>query len=97
MSPGVALQRRDAGDIELAPPTWVTLFELARCNDVSHSIDVVRAREPERFKTRIAVEAGGPTAMWHGDAGWETGDATTPGPRHRLCMHADGWVYERTA
>jgi 8-oxo-dGTP pyrophosphatase MutT (NUDIX family) len=97
MAPGHALERRDAGEIELAPPTFVTLFELARQKDVGASVGWVRAREPERFHTRIAVDDKGPTAMWHGDAGWESGDATAPGPRHRLLMHGTGWVYERTA
>jgi len=96
MEPGEALVRRDAGQIELAPPTWITLFELSRWRDAAESLAAVRAREPERFQTRIAVEEGGPTAIWHGDAGWNEGKADAPGPRHRLRMHAGGWTYERT-
>jgi hypothetical protein len=34
-------------------------------------------------------------ALWHGDAGYETGDPTVPGPRHRLVMSADTWRYHR--
>lgn len=96
MTPAQALERRDAGEIELAPPTWITLYDLARTGDTAACIECVRAREPERFETRIVVEEGGPTALWHGDVGWPQGDATAPGPRHRLCMHGGGWHYERT-
>ena len=32
--------------------------------------------------------------VWEGDAGYDTGDATVAGPRHRLTMATDGYVYE---
>ena len=88
--------QRDAGEIELAPPTWVTLHELSRYRAVDEALAATRGRSPERFETQICVEDHGPTALWHGDAGWEARDARRPGPRHRLCMHADGWRYERS-
>jgi len=97
MRPADALDRQRAGEIELAPPTWVTLYELARWQSVSESLAAVRTREPEHFLTRIAVEDAGPIAMWHGDAGYEAGDADAPGARHRLRMHKSGWSYERTS
>jgi 8-oxo-dGTP pyrophosphatase MutT (NUDIX family) len=96
MSPEAALAKRDAGEIELAPPTWVTLHELAAFTTVDAALRAVRSREPERFETRICVEEAGPTALWHGDAGWTTGDAAAPGPRHRLCMHRGQWRYLRS-
>ena len=35
-------------------------------------------------------------ALWHGDAGYEDGDAERPGARHRLRMPKRGeWIYER--
>jgi hypothetical protein len=34
-------------------------------------------------------------AMYHGDAGYESGDVDAPGARHRLLMGTDGWHYER--
>ena len=42
---------------------------------MSESLAGVREREPEHFATRIVVEDEGPTILWHGDAGYETGDA----------------------
>jgi 8-oxo-dGTP pyrophosphatase MutT (NUDIX family) len=96
MSPAEALARRDDRQIELAPPTFVSLFELARWSSVAEALDAVRARTLERFETRISVQEGGPVALWHGDAGYAEGDATRPGDRHRLSMGAAGWCYERT-
>jgi 8-oxo-dGTP pyrophosphatase MutT (NUDIX family) len=96
MRPADALDRQRAGEIELAPPTWVTLHELSSWPSVAESLDAVRPREPERFATHIAVEDDGPTAIWHGDAGYDASDAAIPGARHRLRMHVSGWSYERT-
>lgn len=96
LSPRRALEERDAGTIELAPPTFVTLHGLARASRVEEAIARARAVPPERFETHIAVGPGGPTALWHGDAGWESTDAERPGPRHRLAMGKGGWRYERS-
>jgi len=96
MSPDDALRRRDAGEIELAPPTVVSLHELAEHRRVEDALDAVAARTPERFATRICVTDAGPIALWHGDAGYDSGEANTPGPRHRLEMSAGAWRYERS-
>ena len=95
MRPQEAMRRRDAAEIELAPPTWVTLNELSGWQTASQAIAAVEARKPERFATHIAVGGDGPVALWHGDAGWETSDANAPGARHRLSMFEGDWRYER--
>lgn len=96
LRPAEALRQRDAGTIECAPPTFVTLFELARHDDVASALCATRARVPEHFATHVSVEEAGPTALWHGDAGWEASDASIAGPRHRLSLHGAHWRYERS-
>jgi len=96
MTPAHAFERREAGDIELAPPTFVSLWELSRWSSVEQVIAEVGRRQPERYETRIAVRDDGPVALWHGDAGYEAADAELPGPRHRLWMARTGWRYERS-
>ena len=96
MKPLEALEQRDAGKIELAPPTWVTLSQLAGHANVGDALAAASAAAPERFETHIAVEDEGPVAMWHGDAGWADHDSTRPGGRHRLIMHGSQWRYERS-
>lgn len=95
LRPEEALRRRDAQEIELAPPTFVTLFELASMGSVERALATAAARSPERYTTRIARSADGVVALWHGDAGYEAGDAALAGPRHRLWMLDSGWRYER--
>ena len=95
LRPADALTRRDAGEIELAPPTFVTLSELARPGSVEGALELARRREPERFQTVIGRVAGGAVALWHGDAGYADADPERLGPRHRLWMLEGGWRYER--
>jgi 8-oxo-dGTP pyrophosphatase MutT (NUDIX family) len=95
-SPTDAIAARDAGEIELAPPTWITLHRLAPHPDVASALADARAREPDFFETHIARVEGGVAALWEGDAGYESGDGDVPGPRHRLLMIEGGWRYERT-
>jgi len=96
MQPADALERRDADEIELAPPTWLTLHRLAAYPDVAAAMNDARTREPEFFETHIARVEGGVAALWEGDAGYESADGDAPGPRHRLWMLPSGWRYERT-
>lgn len=98
ISPSGVLARQAAKEVELAPPTFVSLTELAAFASVDQALAAVADRTPERFATRIGVVEGvGPVAMWHGDHGYEAGDPAGKGPLHRLTMTKGGaWTYERT-
>lgn len=95
--PAEALERRDAHEVELTPPTWVTLHELRASSDVASALAATRAGRPEHFTTKACIDGTEVIALWHGDAGYESGDPSVPGPRHRLRMIDHGWRYERTA
>jgi 8-oxo-dGTP pyrophosphatase MutT (NUDIX family) len=96
MRPSDALARRDASEIELAPPTFVTLYQLTRYANVGDALAAARVWTPERYTTRIARGPEGMIALWHGDAGYATNDPAAAGPRHRLLMSRSGWRYERS-
>ncbi len=95
ISPVDAITRRDGGEIELAPPTWVTLHTLARAGTVAEALEHTAATDPLRFVTRIAFLDDRMVAMWTGDAGYESTDPAAPGARHRLVMAKGTWSYER--
>lgn len=92
--PAEMLERHQRGDIQAAPPTIVTLHELATFADVDDALAAAAARTPFRYATRVAPSDDGLVTMWHGDAGYETSDASVPGPRHRLVMTDPGSRYE---
>jgi 8-oxo-dGTP pyrophosphatase MutT (NUDIX family) len=93
LSPAAALARRDAGEYELAPPTWMTLFRLSAPATVDAALAEAAARPPERFETRVATSGGELVCLWDGDAGYADGNADRSGPRHRLVM-GDRWRRE---
>jgi len=90
------LRRRDEGTIQLAPPTIVTLHELAVHDEVDDVLAAAGARDPFRYATRIGETDAGLVTMWAGDAGYDSGDVHAPGARHRLTMSDPEWRYERT-
>ncbi len=98
IAPQAALERHAGGEIDLAPPTWVTLHQMSRFSDVDAALARLRAIPPRVYETRIAKRADGiRVAMWRGDAGYETWSGDAPGERHRLTMSPGGFVFESTA
>ena len=96
LTPESAMARRNDGHIELAPPTFTTLWWLSEHKGVADAMEAAGARSPERFETHVAMGSeGGPIAtLWAGDAGYDDRDAARPGPRRRLVMDPAGWRVE---
>ena len=96
-----AFQRLDkldlhrSGEIELSPPTFITLVQLAEATDITALL--AGRGHVEHFATRIEGDGDDLVAIYHGDAAYETGDLAAPGGRHRLIMSSGGWVYLRDA
>lgn len=96
LTPREVLDRRERGEVDLAPPTWVTLSDLADLPSVDVALAMAGARKPvPRYETRWSEVEGGAVALWFGDAGYDTSDASIEGARHRLWMTEAGWRYER--
>jgi 8-oxo-dGTP pyrophosphatase MutT (NUDIX family) len=91
-----ALAAHRAKEIELAPPTFITLTQLARYRSVDEVLSAARINPIEHFSTQIAILGDRVAALYHGDVGYDGGDPAAVGPRHRLWMDPDGWSYERS-
>lgn len=72
--------------LTMAPPTIVSLHQLSAYRSVADVLAVGPPRGVEQFTTRLGKLDGALVAMWHGDAGYETGDAAAPEPHHRLIV-----------
>ena len=94
--PDEAISLRDAGEIELAPPTWVTLNLLIPFTNAEDALNALDVKDPMFYETHIAQSAKGPVAMWFGDAGYEKTDPDIAGERHRLTMTRDGYHFEQS-
>lgn len=96
-TPEAALERHAAGDIELVPPTWVTLHTLAGTASPTEAVERARREDVHFYETRIVPGDGELVALWVPDAAYDGRDLDAPGPRHRLHMPKAGpWRYERT-
>ena len=97
IKPGDALEKHAAGEIDLAPPTWITLYHLNRYSPTSAILDHLRSQPEKTYETHVAKRADGVrVAMWAGDAGYDATDADLEGDRHRLVMTANGFQFENT-
>ncbi len=95
-TPAAALERHRAGEVDLLPPTWVSLHRIADLPDVAAAVADVVAGRVDHFTTRMADADGVLVTLWEPDAAYESGDLATPGARHRLVMDPAGWTYERS-
>ena len=96
--PAAALAKHAQAEIDLVPPTWVTLYHLSRYQPVAALLERLRAGPPRYYETRAVKRADGVrVALWRGDAGYEDWDADRPGARHRLVMATQGFTFENDA
>lgn len=98
VNPADALGQHAAGKIDLAPPTWVSLYQLSRFRNVSDALSALADGQPRHYRTRVARAADGThVALWAGDAGYDDWDANASGPTHRLLMKAGGFQFLHSA
>lgn len=92
LRPADALARHAAGEIELFPPTWVTLHGLSTGAGVEAALAAASA--PAFFSTWVLPGEGGPSFLWEGDAEHPAGGAREG--RHRLETGPRPWRYIRS-
>jgi 8-oxo-dGTP pyrophosphatase MutT (NUDIX family) len=95
LTPTAALEARARGEIELPPPTYVTLAQLAQLPDVKQACVTLAGDMTEYVPHPCQVEGGAIVYLYAGDAGYDTSDAGAPGARHRLWAADGSWRYER--
>ncbi len=97
ISPHQAMAERAAGQIELAPPQFVSMLTLSRFDTVAEALGTLSVEEPVDFQPRFHfLDGGGAIVFYEGDVAYDAAEMRAePGPRHRLLMGREGWVYER--
>ncbi len=95
--PDEAVAAQRAGEIELAPPTYVTTVALSAYGGADEALSRLREREPDIFLPRVQQVASGACSLYPGDAGYADEDLGRPGARHRLWRLETGWHYERSS
>jgi len=93
--PSDALAAHRAGELELPPPTWVTLHALSDLPTAAAALESIQQLPFESFLPRLHMLNTGACALYEGDSAYDTGNLDGPGPRHRLWMIERSWRYER--
>lgn len=97
LNPADALSKHAKGEIDLVPPTWVTLYHLSLKASADAVIEHFQQNTGMTYNTRVVPAASGErVAMWKGDAGYDEWNPDVAGERHRLAMPAGGFIFENT-
>ncbi|HEY6877660.1 MAG TPA: NUDIX hydrolase [Polyangiales bacterium] len=91
-----ALLAREAGELELPPPTFVTLSVLSAFSTSESWRLALTGETPPIYVPRPHIAPQGVISLYEGDVAYEGGEVEREGPRHRLNMLESGWSYQRT-
>ena len=96
LAPAAALEAHTRGEIQLAPPTFVTVSWLLEHAHAAEALRALASAPFITFRPRIHRSPEGVVMLYPGDAGYEANDASREGARHRILALANGWRYERS-
>lgn len=91
--PATLLRSHRRGELELPPPTFVTLTALAHFRSTAEALNGMQDRAITRFTPKPMRTDRGEVHLYEGDAGYPAGDPGRPGARHRLLLAGRAWVY----
>jgi 8-oxo-dGTP pyrophosphatase MutT (NUDIX family) len=95
-APADALAARAAGEIELPPPTFVSLTWLDGATSAAAAVEAARERAYVTFEPRLHRVDDGMVHLYAGDVAYDDVDLLDAGgARHRLWTTASEWRYER--
>lgn len=95
--PEAALEAHLAGNLELLPPTYITLHKLAEVETSDMALRRWQQQPVQHIEPRVAMLKDTVHMLYPGDAGYERGDASVPGARHRCILGPNGWRYHCTS
>lgn len=88
-----ALERHEAGELGMLPPTYVTLLSLSRYARVAELVSAERESAVPEILPVFAQTVDPFSVMFPGDAGYTSADAVAPGARHRTVLEDGRWRY----
>ena len=98
ISPSQALERHAQEEIDLAPPTWVTLYQMKQFASSQEALDHFKNSDARFYETHLGKGADGTRiAMWKGDAGYENYNGEAEGESHRLVMKPRAFEFKHSA
>ena len=96
LAPAAALEAQARGELQLAPPTFVTVSWLLGHARATEALRALASAPFITFRPHIHRSPEGAVMLYPGDAGYEANDPSREGPRHRILALPGGWRYERS-
>lgn len=96
LTPSAAMDLHRGGEIELIPPTWVTLLQLGAHPTSAAALEWAAGQTPSRFHTKHLTGEQHPILTWEPDVFHAGGGPHDPGARHRMVLDPEGWHYDRS-
>ncbi|MEM1118885.1 MAG: NUDIX hydrolase [Bacteroidota bacterium] len=84
INPQRALDKVQAGELAMMPPTYISLQRIRKCQTVAEAIQILSVLDPIYILPVLRIINGKMVCLYEGDAGYETGDIDKIGARHRL-------------
>ncbi|MCR9106824.1 MAG: NUDIX domain-containing protein [Gammaproteobacteria bacterium] len=88
-----AVAAHEQGELGMLPPTYLTLCTLLHYDCVDTMVRVERASPVPRVFPVFGADGDAMTAMFRGDAGYDSADGAVPGARHRTVLRDNIWQY----
>jgi 8-oxo-dGTP pyrophosphatase MutT (NUDIX family) len=95
ITPADALAQHREGGLAMPPPTYVSLWELARHSSLGELYGSLADSQPAKFFPKVIPLQNDLCFLYAGDAGYTTGEPTLPGSRHRTMMVGGILDYQR--
>lgn len=95
LSPAAALAAHGRGEIELPPPTFVTLSQLKPFVSAESAYDSLAQGAVQRFAPRPIQTEETLVFLYEEDAGYPERNPHAEGPRHRITVRGHQWHYEQ--
>lgn len=93
--PQDAIASHESREMDMMPPTLITLSELSQCETVAQALAACRQRPVPEYMPRFCQTERGIVLLYEGDVGYDLGDPDGEGPRHRCYLLDEAWRYER--
>ncbi len=97
LHPAEAMEEQRRGRLQIPPPTFVTLHQLAAYPSAAAACSALREQPVAQFHPRLEFCGEDLCLLYEGDAGYPHRDPQASGARHRLWMPKEGpWRYQNT-
>lgn len=93
ITPADAIDMHRSGQLNILPPTYLTLLELNEFESIADARKVVESREAPRYFPNMIFHDKTVSVLYGDDAGYDSGDLDAPGRKHRMTMKDGSWHY----